>query len=50
MEYGGWFPKIKSKWEKEFNKLCYKDFEELGIEEDKLYSIMEKLYDWHVID
>lgn len=39
----------RTPWIKEFEKLQYVDFEQLQIEKEKLYSILEKLYEWEVI-
>jgi len=50
MEFCGWFVKSDMKWEKEFANLSHKDFQKLGIEKDKLYNILEQLYELRVID
>lgn len=49
-KFGGWFDFKDMKWEKGFEELSHSDFQKLGIEKDKLYSIMEQLYEWRVID
>ena len=39
----------RTPWVKEFEKLQHIDFEQLGIEENKLYNILDTLYKWGVI-
>lgn len=37
-------------WELDFEeKLTPQDFEELGVEKDKLYHILQQLYEWKII-
>lgn len=36
-------------WIQEFENLQYLDFERLDIEKEKLYQILEQLYEWKVI-
>lgn len=36
-------------WIKEFEKLQQLDFEQLDIDKEKLYNILDTLYKWNVI-
>lgn len=45
----GAFTKEDTAWREEFNKLDYYEFQQLGIEKDKLEDILDKLYEWRVI-
>lgn len=45
----GFFSDERLGWQIEFEKLNHVDFKDLGIEKDKLYNVLEKLYDWRVI-
>lgn len=45
----GWFTDERLGWQIEFDKLTHVDFERLGIEKDKLYNTLEKLYEWRII-
>jgi len=45
----GFFTDDRLAWQIEFEKLSKVDFDRLGIEKDKMYNALEKLYDWRVI-
>ncbi len=41
----GWFTDKRLGWEIEFDKLTHVDFQRLDIEKDKLYDVLQKLYE-----
>lgn len=45
----GWTTDDRLAWQVEFDKLTKVDFDRLNIEKDKLYDILDKLYEWKVI-
>lgn len=49
----GWYSELTydkdMPWVEEFQKLNHLDFEQLGIEKEKLYDVLETLYKWRVI-
>lgn len=49
----GWFSELTydkdMPWVDEFQKLSHVDFEQLDIDKEKLYNILEQLYKWRVI-
>lgn len=44
-----WFDDKRQAWEIEFDNLTHVDFKRLGIEKDKLYDILQHLYEWRII-
>lgn len=45
----GWFTDDRLGWQIEFDKLSHVDFQRLNIDKDKLYDILQNLYEWRVI-
>lgn len=49
MQFGTWFTDERLGWQIEFDKLTKVDFDRLDIEQEKLYQVLEQLYEWRVI-
>jgi hypothetical protein len=44
-----WWTEEEVAWKMEYDKLSFRDFEELGIEKEKLEKVLEKLVEWNVV-
>lgn len=45
----GWTTDNRLGWEIEFDKLTHVDFQRLKMDKEKLYEVLEQLYEWRVI-